>query len=190
VYAVFCFIDLSRVLGCGSAYRGEGISRILKQIQRNNVVNIDRWSVDIRIQVKSFFCSSFPFLFLSLLSFFYYYQSYLAHLGRKESHFIMNNYFSIGVDAHVANNFHETRKERPDLFKNRHLNKAWYFVFGAKEYMVEGKEIYACFVLFFVFIIFRGFSYFYFLNLFYVLFMCFFLNLSYVLFMFFSYKNR
>jgi len=44
---------------------------------------------------------------------------------------IMTNYFSVGVDAKVALNFHQQREANPEQFKNRLINKLWYTKFGA-----------------------------------------------------------
>jgi diacylglycerol kinase (ATP) len=43
---------------------------------------------------------------------------------------VMNNYFSIGFDAHIAKTFDTFRKEHPGLCKTRLLNKAWYGCLG------------------------------------------------------------
>ena len=43
---------------------------------------------------------------------------------------VMNNYFSIGVDAEVALKFHRLREEKPKLFKSRFINKGWYGLYG------------------------------------------------------------
>ena len=45
----------------------------------------------------------------------------------------MNNYWSIGVDAKVALDFHRRREEKPHLFMNRTVNKGWYGLYGMKE---------------------------------------------------------
>lgn len=47
----------------------------------------------------------------------------------------MNNYFSIGVDAKIALQFHETRNENPHMFSNQMVNKMWYAKFGTDNMM-------------------------------------------------------
>jgi len=50
---------------------------------------------------------------------------------------IMNNYFSIGIDAKVAHQFHTTRNKNPYYFSNQTVNKMWYAKFGT-EAIVSG----------------------------------------------------
>jgi len=50
---------------------------------------------------------------------------------------IVNNYFSVGLDAKVAQSFHETRNKNPEMFVSQTVNKMWYFKFGT-EAIVDG----------------------------------------------------
>lgn len=47
----------------------------------------------------------------------------------------MYNYFSIGVDAQVALDFHRTRESKLYLCKNRFFNKLLYLCFGTHQIM-------------------------------------------------------
>jgi len=51
-------------------------------------------------------------------------------LNEHEEIKIMNNYFSVGIDAKVALKFHEQRTENPAYFNNQLVNKLWYVKFG------------------------------------------------------------
>lgn len=106
--------DLSRVLGWGEVFSCDTpIDEVFERIVRARPVPLDRW----KIRVK---------------------PDRLLPLSGREV--LMNNYFSVGVDALVTLNFHETRASR--LYQwlgNRIVNKVLYSFFGTKDFLEGGQ---------------------------------------------------
>lgn len=104
--------DLARTLNWGPGYNNEPMEPILLKVERAGIQPMDRWRI----------CYSEG-----------------EEAERKE--FIMNNYFSIGVDAAVALNFHQKREEKPHLFQSRTINKGWYGKFGAEAMVSRSNPL-------------------------------------------------
>eukprot|EP00002_Diphylleia_rotans_P021874 TRINITY_DN4266_c0_g2_i4.p1 TRINITY_DN4266_c0_g2~~TRINITY_DN4266_c0_g2_i4.p1 ORF type:complete len:638 (-),score=97.34 TRINITY_DN4266_c0_g2_i4:251-2164(-) len=103
--------DLARVLGWGGGYDGEDVREILRSLFTATPVMMDRWKIDIvSIRPAASESPGTP----------------------KIKSSIMNNYFSIGVDAKIALNFHKEREAHPEKFTSRARNKLWYGELGAK----------------------------------------------------------
>ena len=97
--------DLARVLGWGGGYDNEGLAPICSKILNGHEVHLDRWQIDV---------------------------DHVGDDGDGPQHpKIMNNYFSIGIDAKIALDFHRKREANPSQFKSRGINKVIYAGLGA-----------------------------------------------------------
>ncbi|XP_075973006.1 retinal degeneration A isoform X2 [Anticarsia gemmatalis] len=108
--------DLARALGWGGGYEDEPISKILANIGESDTVLLDRWELTV--------------------------EPNTAASGEDTSNAkpelplnVVNNYFSFGVDAHIALEFHEAREAHPEKFNSRIRNKLFYGTAGGKDLM-------------------------------------------------------
>ncbi|XP_015119187.1 eye-specific diacylglycerol kinase [Diachasma alloeum] len=111
--------DLARALGWGGGYTDEPIGKILSNIGDSETTLLDRWEVNVERNPDA---------------------SGDDDGGKGKENLplnVVNNYFSLGVDAHIALEFHEAREAHPEKFNSRLRNKMFYGQMGGKDLVLR-----------------------------------------------------
>ncbi|XP_034533338.1 diacylglycerol kinase zeta isoform X2 [Notolabrus celidotus] len=113
--------DLARTLNWGGGYTDEPLSKILSHVEDGTVVQLDRWN----LQVESN-------------------QNAGAEPDEQQTDKlpldVFNNYFSLGFDAHVTLEFHESREANPEKFNSRFRNKMFYAGTAFSDFLMGSSK--------------------------------------------------
>jgi diacylglycerol kinase (ATP) len=125
--------DLARTLGWGGGYTDEPIEKIIRHVEEGPVVSMDRWSLEIKRN--------------SAIPGFQYEQAMGCETAPLH---VINNYFSIGADAAITLNFHESREANPAKFNNRLKNKMFYVNASGKDLWLRKFSDLCSYIRFFI----------------------------------------
>nr|XP_021541073.1 diacylglycerol kinase zeta isoform X1 [Neomonachus schauinslandi] len=114
--------DLARTLNWGGGYTDEPVSKILSHVEEGNVVQLDRWDLcaepnpDAGPEERD--------------------EGATDRLPLD----VFNNYFSLGFDAHVTLEFHESREANPEKFNSRFRNKMFYAGTAFSDFLMGSSK--------------------------------------------------
>uniref|UniRef100_A0A667WN55 Diacylglycerol kinase n=1 Tax=Myripristis murdjan TaxID=586833 RepID=A0A667WN55_9TELE len=113
--------DLARTLNWGGGYTDEPVSKILSHVEDGVVVQLDRWNLQVE-------------------------PNYSLGAEQDEQQTdklpldVFNNYFSLGFDAHVTLEFHESREANPEKFNSRFRNKMFYAGTAFSDFLMGSSK--------------------------------------------------
>ncbi|XP_061759636.1 diacylglycerol kinase zeta-like isoform X4 [Nerophis ophidion] len=113
--------DLARTLNWGGGYTDEPLSKILSHVEDGTVVQLDRWNLQIEPN-----------------------HSAGAEVDEQQIDKlpldVFNNYFSLGFDALVTLEFHESREANPEKFTSRFRNKMFYAGTAFSDFLLRSSK--------------------------------------------------
>uniref|UniRef100_A0A8D3D9Z6 Diacylglycerol kinase n=1 Tax=Scophthalmus maximus TaxID=52904 RepID=A0A8D3D9Z6_SCOMX len=113
--------DLARTLNWGGGYTDEPLSKILSHVEDGTVVQLDRWNLQVEAN-----------------------PSAGAEVDEQQTDKlpldVFNNYFSLGFDAHVTLEFHESREANPEKFNSRFKNKMFYAGTAFSDFLMGSSK--------------------------------------------------
>ncbi|KAF7251999.1 Diacylglycerol kinase zeta [Varanus komodoensis] len=114
--------DLARTLNWGGGYTDEPLSKILSHVEEGEIVQLDRWNLQVEPNVD-------------------------ANPEEKDETAtdklpldVFNNYFSLGFDARVTLEFHESREANPEKFNSRFRNKMFYAGTAFSDFLMGSSK--------------------------------------------------
>ncbi|XP_016099669.1 diacylglycerol kinase zeta isoform X2 [Sinocyclocheilus grahami] len=114
--------DLARTLNWGGGYTDEPLSKILSHVEDGNIVQLDRWNLIVKPNPEAG-----P-------------EERDEQVTDKLPLDIFNNYFSLGFDAHVTLEFHESREANPEKFNSRFRNKMFYAGTAFSDFLMGSSK--------------------------------------------------
>ena len=109
--------DLSRSFYWGGRYKDKPVRKVLYDVTEAEVVELDRWKLDFQGNEGE------------------KHDRAIDQIPKQNC--VFNNYFSLGIDAHIALQFHNARNANQDKFTSRTRNLLFYGLEGGKDLLIQ-----------------------------------------------------
>ena len=109
--------DLSRSFYWGGRYKDKPVRKVLYDVTEAEVVELDRWKIDFQGNEGE------------------KHDRAIDQIPKQNG--VFNNYFSLGIDAHIALQFHNARNANQDKFTSRTRNLLFYGLEGGKDLLIQ-----------------------------------------------------
>lgn len=110
--------DLSRSFLWGGRYKDKPVKKVLHDVNEAEVEWLDRWQLSLQTVGDG-----------------ERHQRAIDSIPEQNS--VFNNYFSLGIDAHIALQFHNARNANQDKFTSRTRNLLFYGLEGGKDLLIQ-----------------------------------------------------
>ncbi len=129
--------DLARSLNWGGKYRDKPLRKVLMDIAKADIVELDRWSLKVsKAPAPQHLGANYYHAHSSNTSLNATSESSSSSSDKPVDRLplkVLNNYFSVGIDAEIALQFHRARNSNPDHFTSRTRNLIFYTLEGGKD---------------------------------------------------------
>ena len=110
--------DLSRSFYWGGRYKDKPVKKVLFDVTEAEVGELDRWRIEVQPSPHG-----------------EKHERAIDEVPAQNS--VFNNYFSLGIDAHIALQFHNARNANQDKFTSRTRNLLFYGLEGGKDLLIQ-----------------------------------------------------
>ena len=123
--------DLSRSFYWGGRYKDKPVKKVLYDVTEAEVGELDRWRLHVEPRTDVAVSGSG----ISGASNGERLDHAVATIPAQNT--VFNNYFSLGIDAHIALQFHNARNANQDKFTSRTRNLLFYGLEGGKDLLIQ-----------------------------------------------------
>jgi len=118
--------DLARVFNWGGKFVERPLKTVIEDMSNSDLVRLDRWTIETTLHEDVGSGGWNPDVVSGE-------KFDCTNASSKLPMSVLNNYYSIGIDAYIAYKFHDARDKNPEKFTSRNRNRLYYTMASSKE---------------------------------------------------------